>query len=242
MNDETETRRQSTGRGRRGGISRAFLVAGALILFGGAYLFWPRGGGQDHGIGERYSVVTASNDGSPGTESLVRSGEVSIEEETLPAVPETEQGATQAEEPSVAPASGQTGEAAVEPTAAKPAAAEPAAKKPPAKVQEATSRVTGATSRQEAEATHREPVPQPLGARGAWQVQVGAFGDPDNAERLVTHLRALGYQVEIHEASRSDGGRLHRVCVGSFGTREEAARFATQHGAELGDQAIPVRR
>lgn len=50
-----------------------------------------------------------------------------------------------------------------------------------------------------------------------WRVQVGAFGDPSNAHRLASRLRARGFPVVVDEV---DG--LFKVRVGAFRARPDA--------------------
>ncbi len=71
-----------------GRISRPLLVAMIVILAGGAYLFWPRGGGAPTGIGEQLTVVTADSTAT----AAPRSGSVTIQEEQQAIVPETPSG------------------------------------------------------------------------------------------------------------------------------------------------------
>jgi DedD protein len=61
--------------------------------------------------------------------------------------------------------------------------------------------------------------------RGRWYVQVAALASKDNANRLVTQLKAKGYAATIRPPSR---GSLMRVSVGPFAERAEADRTARQ--------------
>lgn len=60
-----------------------------------------------------------------------------------------------------------------------------------------------------------------------WVVQVGAFGKYDNARRLVTQLKQVGYRVVMEEVN-SGGRRLHTVRVVRYVTRAEAENVAQE--------------
>jgi DedD protein len=83
------------------------------------------------------------------------------------------------------------------------------------------------------------PAPAAAPGEGGWVVQLGAFGNPEGAERVVADLRARRYQgfVTRHEAN---GRTLHRVRVGPAGSREEADRLQQRLAAD-GFPGQPVR-
>jgi DedD protein len=56
---------------------------------------------------------------------------------------------------------------------------------------------------------------------GAWVVQLGSFGDADNARRLRDNAREKGYSSHLQEFSRGDT-RLTRVFSGPFVSKSEA--------------------
>ncbi len=60
-----------------------------------------------------------------------------------------------------------------------------------------------------------------LRALPIWRVQVGAFANPDNAQRLAARMRSAGLVAFVDEV---DG--LYKVRVGSFATRQEAGELA----------------
>lgn len=73
------------------------------------------------------------------------------------------------------------------------------------------------------------PAETPIGA--GYMIQVGAFSDYQNAERARQMAETAG-QVAV-DTRQSGAGQLHRVRVGPFATREEAAA-AQQTLADLG--------
>ncbi len=60
---------------------------------------------------------------------------------------------------------------------------------------------------------------------GPYTVQVGAFGNPDNATRLVHKLTTEGYEVRIHEKAAGET-ILHLVRVSAYPTRKAAKTAA----------------
>ncbi len=73
--------------------------------------------------------------------------------------------------------------------------------------------------------------------RGLYMIQVGAFSDYQNAERARQMAEAAG-QVAV-DTRQSGAGELHRVRVGPFATREEAAA-AQRTLADLGFNGATV--
>lgn len=58
-----------------------------------------------------------------------------------------------------------------------------------------------------------------------YAIQVGAFGEVRNAQRIARQMRQANLPVEIFARTR-DGEKLYVVWVGKFKTRESAERFA----------------
>jgi len=56
---------------------------------------------------------------------------------------------------------------------------------------------------------------------GAWVVQMGSFGNADNARRLRDNVRAKGYGSHLQDVVRGDT-RLTRVFSGPFATKADA--------------------
>ena len=81
------------------------------------------------------------------------------------------------------------------------------------------------------------PVPLP----GIFAVQVGAFRDPKNAERLKERIEALFQPVVILSFDRGDG-MFHRVRVGNESTQEGAQALAAKLlQANLAKETFVVR-
>ena len=59
-----------------------------------------------------------------------------------------------------------------------------------------------------------------------WAVQVGAFKDRDQAESVRKPLAAAGYDAYLTTVTADDGQMRYKVRLGSFKTRDEAARLA----------------
>jgi cell division septation protein DedD len=69
-----------------------------------------------------------------------------------------------------------------------------------------------------------EPPPAASASGGGWAVQVGAFGSPDTARKLVGDLNGAGYRAFVSPVNR--GGRtLYRVRVGPQGDRAAAEQL-----------------
>ena len=73
-----------------------------------------------------------------------------------------------------------------------------------------------------------------------WAVQVGAFGDRENAVALRDRLLGDGYAAFLSDAKR-DGAVVSRVAVGPFINREDAARLKGEVDKRYQFQAAIVR-
>jgi len=65
---------------------------------------------------------------------------------------------------------------------------------------------------------------------GDWAVQVGSFGDEENAQRLAQRISALGHSPRI-TTYRAGGRVMYRVRVGPHATREAAEAAASSLAA-----------
>jgi DedD protein len=65
---------------------------------------------------------------------------------------------------------------------------------------------------------------------GMWAVQLGSFGNQQNAERLAADLRKQGFAAFLSQLS-TESGRLHRVRIGPQKDRESAEAMAAKLAA-----------
>jgi DedD protein len=68
-------------------------------------------------------------------------------------------------------------------------------------------------------------VPAASSATGMWAVQLGSFGNKENAERLAADLRKQGFAAFLSQLTTSSG-ELHRVRIGPQKDRESAEAMA----------------
>jgi len=209
-------------------FSRPVLAAMIVILAGGAYLFWPRGGGAPTGIGEQLTVVTA--DSAQG--EAPRSGSVEIEDQVQPIVPEKPAGAAVAEQTRTPEPAAPERQPEPEPESAP----EPA--RTPPRQSAGADRPKPTTPPRTVEAAKPRIVPRPS---GAWAVQLGAFQDEANAQQLVTELSAKGVIAHVRAAGTSSGDIVFRVWVGWFTNRQDALDYGVQERRIIGD-SYPVHR
>lgn len=79
----------------------------------------------------------------------------------------------------------------------------------------------------------------PTSERGYF-VQMGAFGQPDNAEKLLHRAReTLGIAPKLSRVAQV--GELHRVSLGPFSTENEAGSWADKTRSALGIEAYKTR-
>jgi DedD protein len=62
---------------------------------------------------------------------------------------------------------------------------------------------------------------------GMWAVQLGSFGNQNNAERLAADLRKQGFAAFLSQLP-TDSGQLHRVRIGPQKDRESAEAMAAR--------------
>jgi DedD protein len=86
---------------------------------------------------------------------------------------------------------------------------------PPESTDESSTTIAAATS---------EPDPD------GWSVQLGAFGDPANAQQEARRVSGFGYEARVSDF-RNNGRTMHRVRVSGFATREQAEVAASSLAA-----------
>jgi DedD protein len=76
------------------------------------------------------------------------------------------------------------------------------------------------------------PKPPPAAAtgKGDWVVQIGSFGDEDNAKRQAQRVNTYGYKPEVSSV-RANGRAMYRVRVGPYATRAQADATASSLAA-----------
>jgi DedD protein len=74
----------------------------------------------------------------------------------------------------------------------------------------------------------------------AWLVQVGSFGNRDNAVKLVERLKGDGYRAQIREQT-SQKGTLNRVVVGPYVDKYMAQRDRNKIAAKYALQPAVMR-
>ena len=73
----------------------------------------------------------------------------------------------------------------------------------------------------------KEVAPAAESPTGMWAVQLGSFGNQQNAERLAADLRKQGFAAFLSQLS-TDSGQLHRVRIGPQKDRESAEAMAAR--------------
>lgn len=79
--------------------------------------------------------------------------------------------------------------------------------------------------------------PAPAASGGEWAVQVGSFGEPANAERLLQQLREQGFPAY----SQPRDNNLTTVYAGPYGTSEEGERAMNELKSRANLQGLLVR-
>jgi cell division protein FtsN len=84
--------------------------------------------------------------------------------------------------------------------------------------------------------TRTEPGAMPAGGRGRFSLQIGAFRDPENSEKVIQDLVSRGYEpYVIEQRGRSV---LRTVRVGRYSGRSEALRAASEFRRREGMEAV----
>jgi DedD protein len=73
----------------------------------------------------------------------------------------------------------------------------------------------------------QQAAPDSASSTGMWAVQLGSFGNQQNAERLAADLRKQGFAAFLSQLS-TDSGQLHRVRIGPQKDRESAEAMAAR--------------
>ncbi len=158
-------------------------------------------------------------------------GDVNAQVVTLDAVP-TPAPAAPAPTPSVASAAPST--SAVTTQALPPEPAKPVAKPVPAETKPVATETKPASVAKPAAPAPKPAEPAKPAASGVgYAVQLGAFSNADDANKLRDRVRAAGFSAFVEQV-RTDKGALSRVRVGPVADRAEADRLKAQVAAKVG--------
>ena len=180
-------------------------IIGALVLVSLAVIFVPMMFDEPHSEREASAIQIPEEPPFPEVDmpepEAVEPPDYYIEEETQPAEPGVED--TPVAQPEEAGQTGQTGQTGQRDDRPEP---EPASKEP-------------------AEPAESAPVSAEFtrSLEGAWVVQLGSFGNSDNASRLRERVREKGYSSHLQSVQRGDS-ELTRVFSGPFAEKAEAKR------------------
>lgn len=137
-----------------------------------------------------------------------------------------------------APLPAETSKPAAKPVEpAKPVASKPAETKPAAKPAE--TKPVAATKPAEAKPAPAKPVeaakpaPKPAASGTGFAVQLGAFGNLEEANKLRDRARAAGFSAFVEQV-RTDKGTLNRVRLGPVVNRADADKLKAQVAGKLG--------
>lgn len=112
--------------------------------------------------------------------------------------------------------------------------AEPAPEPAPTVSEPAPEVAPAVTTQESSQAPESKPEPAPEKdpqyskvLKGAWLVQLGSFGNADNAKRLRDKVREQGYDAYIQSVDR-EGTNLSRVFSGPFASEDDARTAKTK--------------
>lgn len=123
---------------------------------------------------------------------------------------------------------------AAKPAEAKPvAAAKPAETKPVAAAKPAETKPAPAQPVPAKPVEAARPAPKPAAAGTGFAVQLGAFGNLEEANKLRDRARAAGFSAFVEQV-RTDKGTLNRVRLGPVVNRADADKLKAQVAGKLG--------
>lgn len=77
------------------------------------------------------------------------------------------------------------------------------------------------------------------GEARSWFVQVGAFGNADNAERTARAAQSEGYAARVVPSTGAQGATVYKVWIGPYASREQAVAEREKLKARWPDAFIP---
>lgn len=119
------------------------------------------------------------------------------------------------------------------PVATKPAETKPVATKPVETKPVATTKPVETKPVAAKPAEPAKPAPKPAAAGTGFAVQLGAFGNVDEANKLRDRARAAGFSAFVEQV-RTDKGTLNRVRLGPVVNRADADKLKAQVAGKLG--------
>lgn len=224
-------RRRSARGGRGGGMPPIMWLAVVVCVAGAVFLFRSGDGNIPTGIGEIKTTVTAAEVESTLADlglSAPHSGDVDINAQERALTPEKPADAATA-------TAGSSGAGTASPTAPvqKPDRA------PPKTTPQPTSTPVKKPTKRRA-ANPPGPLIQPVDV-GPYVVQVGSFGEAENADKEAARLKKLGWDALVKVGNTSDGAMIYRVRIAYFRSRAEAESFIRQNKRHI-PGAIPAHR
>ena len=132
----------------------------------------------------------------------------------------------------------QTADSAGAPSGETSGQASPAPSQDTVSEQAATSEPAPDTASAEPDASGEGDFERTL--EGAWVLQLGSFGNEDNARRLRDGIRDRGYGAHLQEVVRDDN-RLTRVFSGPFAEKAEAEKAKQVLDEAFGVQSLVTR-
>lgn len=97
----------------------------------------------------------------------------------------------------------------------------------PARPPPTTAKQASAASAEVPAPVTAKPPTEESSATGMWAVQLGSFGNQENAERLAAELRSQGFAAFLSKL-KTPSGELHRVRVGPQKDRPSAEAMAAR--------------
>jgi DedD protein len=129
------------------------------------------------------------------------------------------------------PEDGANASVSLEPAKPVPANPKPAASEPqraePVVQQEPAPQVTKVPVVVAEKSSSEEPSAEVASETGMWAVQLGSFGNQENADKLAADLRKQNFTAFLSKLSTGNGD-LHRVRIGPQKDRESAEKVAEQ--------------
>lgn len=216
------------------GLKERLVGAVVLVALGVVVIPWVLDGGREPGATSTNALrLPAPDEPLPVRSETLRVGGDQAEEirtTPLAAASATPPAVTTPVETAAAPVAAANESSAAEvaladarPTPESPASA--AAAKPDPAPQETVAKP------EQTRAPAKAPAPAAATRdAGGWVVQLGSFGEEDNARRLAQRVSTYGYKPDISN-HRAGGRVMYRVRVGSYASRPQADATASSLAA-----------